>query len=103
MFDETSRYAGLPSRTRTGADGRTVTYVARRLVPPPETYQAAGGATVTDSDRLDLIAHRAMGTPAGFWQIADANRAVHPSDLTATPGRRLVLPMPRATGRGGGA
>ena len=34
MFDDKSRYAGLPTRSLTLPDGRTVAYVSRRLPPP---------------------------------------------------------------------
>jgi hypothetical protein len=30
-----------------------------------------------------------------FWQLADANEAMHPDDLTSTAGRRLAVPIPR--------
>ena len=96
MFDDRSRYAGLPTKTMTMPDGRTVAFVARRIVPPAEVYVAAGGVTVTDSDRIDNLAYRHLGTPAGFYQIADANEAMRPEEVTATSGRRLTIPLPRA-------
>jgi hypothetical protein len=98
MFDEKSRYAGLPTRSLALPDGRAIAYVTRRIVPPAESYVAAGGATVTDSDRLDHLAYRHLGTPAGFYQVADANEAMHPQSLTAVPGRRIVIPLPLAAG-----
>jgi hypothetical protein len=98
MFDERSRYAGLQARSFTLPDGRKVAYVTQRMVPPADAYVAAGGVTVTDSDRLDLLAYRHLGTPAGFYQIADANEAMHPKSLTALPGRRLIIPLPLVTG-----
>ncbi len=98
MFHESSRYAALPTREHVTPDGRRVVYVTRRFVPPREVYVVGGGVTVTDSDRIDLVANRALGTPAGFWQIADANGAVHPLELTTVSGRRLVIPIPRAHG-----
>ena len=96
MLDEASRYAGLPVREHLEPNGERIVYLARRFVPPPEVYQTTGSVTVTDSDRLDLIAQRALGSPAGAWQIADANGAMHPSELTATPSREVKIPMPRA-------
>ncbi len=98
MFEQTSRYAGLATRTITTPEGRLVTYVARRTVPPAAAYVAAGGVTTSDSDRLDNIAHRYLGDPLGFYQVADANEAMHPMELTARPGRRLVIPLPRHPG-----
>lgn len=100
MFDDKSRYAGLPTRSLTQADGRTVAYVVRRMIPPPHAYVAAGGVTVSDSDRLDLLAYRHLGTPAGFYQIADANGVMHPRSAIAEPGGRLVIPLPMVGGGG---
>lgn len=96
MFDLNSRYATLPTREHRTADGRRVVYVTRRFVPPREAYLVGGGVTVTDSDRIDLVSHRAFGSPVAFWQIADANGDLHPAGLTAIAGRRLVIPIPRA-------
>ena len=95
MFDEQSRYAHLEKRELETADGRRITYVTRRLIPPAAVYQTGNHISVTDSDRLDLIAHRTLGVPTAFWQIADANEAVHPATLTSLPGRTLVIPVPR--------
>jgi hypothetical protein len=98
MFDEKSRYAGLPVARLDLPDGRSVAYVTRRLPPPPERYVAAGAVTITDSDRLDHIAWRHLGLPTAFWQIADANEAMHPDELSGPAGRRCVIPLP-LTGR----
>jgi hypothetical protein len=99
MFDAKSRYANLPTNAHVLPDGRVVAYLTRRLVPPAESYVVSGGVTTTDSDRLDNLAQRHLGTPAGFYQIADANGAMHPLSLTATPGRRLAIPLPLVAGR----
>ena len=96
MFDDQSRYAGLPTRTMTLADGRQVAFVTRRFVPPAASYITAGAVTTTDSDRLDLVAARQLGSPAGFYMIADANEAMHPLELTAEAGRKLLIPLPRS-------
>jgi hypothetical protein len=95
MFDDKSRYSALETRERTTPDGKTVVYVSRRFIPAKESYQIAGVRAVTDSDRLDLIAHRTYGVATGFWQLADANEAMHPDDLTAEAGRQLDVPIPR--------
>lgn len=95
MFDDSSRYCDLKTRKYTASDGRSLVYVTRRLVPPKDVYVVGGAVNVTDSDRIDLVAFRAHGTPAGFWQIADANEAMHPETLTAVPGMRLTIPVPR--------
>jgi hypothetical protein len=98
MFDEKSRYSGLANASFTQPNGRTITYVKRRLLPLAESYVAAGGVNLTDSDRLDHLSYRHLGLPTAFWQIADANEAVHPTTLTQTPGQRLIIPLPRMDG-----
>ena len=37
-FPATSRYYGIPTSQRVQADGRTVVYVQRRFLPPPENF-----------------------------------------------------------------
>lgn len=94
MFDAKSRYKDLAVKTHPGADGRARRHVARRFLPDPSALRPLGFARITDSDRLDLVAHRHLGEPTAFWRIADANAAMHPDDLLAPVGRRLVVPSP---------
>jgi len=98
VFDDKSRYAGLPTKSLTLPNGRSVAYVSRRLLPPPEAYVIAGGVSVTDSDRVDLLANRHLGAPAAYYQIADANEVMRPDELTETPGRRIRIPLPFVPG-----
>lgn len=93
MFSDDSRYAKLPLKMRVLPDGREVSYVARRMLPKPETLHTAGYETVGTSDRLDHIAHRAYGDPLQFWRIVDATLVFEPEDLTQKTGRRLRIPM----------
>jgi hypothetical protein len=94
MFDYTSRYANLETTTGTTDDGRPVTYVRRRFLPPLDTLQIIAEVTVNDPDRLDLITARTVGAPEQFWRIADANAALNPFDLTASPGENIKIPAP---------
>jgi hypothetical protein len=75
VFDQKSRYKDLPIRSHVGADGRERRYVARRFLPDPAALRTMTTVRVTDSERLDLIAHRTLGEPTAFWRIADANAA----------------------------
>jgi len=95
MFDSTSRYANLAQTTLATADGRTVAYVRRRFLPRGETLPLLVKVTVTDGDRLDLIAARTLGDPRQFWRICDAMNAVVPRQLTTEPGRSLRVPIPQ--------
>lgn len=95
MFEPTSRYFALETRTDDLPDGRTVTYVRRRFLPSGRALPEFVEVTVTEGDRLDRITARTLGDPERFWQVADANDAMHPADLTAAPGRRLRVPIPQ--------
>lgn len=95
MFTPTSRYYTLPTKTLTTPDGRTIAYVQRRFLPPADTFQIFGEVVVKQGDRLDNIAFRTLGDPEQFWQICDANNAMHPKDLTAELGARLRIPVPQ--------
>ena len=94
MFDYTSRYANLETVTLTTGDGREVTYVRRRFLPPLDTVQIIAEITVSDPDRLDLITARTVGAPEHFWRIGDANSALNPFELTDTPGEKVRIPVP---------
>jgi hypothetical protein len=105
MIPVTSRYYGLPTATLTLADGRTVVYLTRRFVPPPDPSAVVYEYPVTPADRLDLTAYRYLGDPEQFWRVADANTAMNPADLIPAaadglpanePQPRLNIPQPQA-------
>ena len=96
MIDFTSRYYLIETVTYTGPDRRSHSYKGRRFLPQGENMQVLAEATVTDSDRLDLITARTLGDPCQFWRVCDANNALNPFDLTNVVGRRLKIPMPTA-------
>ena len=91
MFERGSRYEPVPEGTHVDAAGREIPYKLLRLLPPPGP--AVQGHLVLEGDRLDLLAHRYLGDPELYWRICDANRALRPEELTAEPGRRLVIPI----------
>lgn len=95
MFEPTSRYYNLEEATHVTPDGREVAYKRRRFLPRGETMPTVAEVTVTEGDRLDLIAARTLGDPEQFWRIADKENALNPFDLTAVPGRRLHIPAPQ--------
>ncbi len=97
MFETTIRYASLPTSTHTDAMGRTQTYVRRRFLPQGERQPLLVEVTVTEGDRLDLIAARTVGNAEQFWRICDANDAMNPFDLTVESGRILRIGVPQVT------
>jgi hypothetical protein len=105
VFDEFSRYRGLPLLSFVDAAGREHIYVGRRIVPQPETMPEVARVTVHDGDRLDNIAAAQFGDARWWWRIADANRALAPAALTGpqalgSPLRITLpegMPLPRMT------
>ena len=95
MFSHTSRYFSVETATYTTPDGREIAFKRRRFLPDGATMQPIASVTVVEGDRLDNLTARTLGDPEAFWQIADANNAMHPADLTARIGRRLTVPMPQ--------
>jgi hypothetical protein len=95
MFDHGSRYAGIETAQTTAPDGREVTYVRRRFLPQPDTLSRFARVTVTEGDRLDLVAARVLGDPEQFWRVCDGNDTLRPQDLTAQPGRALDIVLPQ--------
>lgn len=95
LFAATSRYFGIDTETLTTADGKTIIYLKRRFVPPPERFELLQLHTVVQGERLDNIAGKFLGDPELFWRLADANRAMRPEDLVATVGRKLRITLPQ--------
>lgn len=95
MFEQTSRYQSLETATYKTPDGREIAYVRRRFLPRGEKMQLLVEVTVTEGDRLDLIAGRTIGAPEQFWRVCDANNTMNPFDLTVEPGRVLRVPVPQ--------
>lgn len=96
MTDPTSRYRSTESTTYVDADGNEHAHLRRRFIPLPSGGAVIATVTVVEGDRIDSIASRALGESLAYWQICDDNRAMHPDDLTSTPGRRLSVRMPGA-------
>ena len=94
LFPPNSRYRGLDTATLQTPDGRTIVYLRRRFVPPPERFALLQEHTVVQGDRLDNIAAHYLGDPELFWQLCDANRAMHPDELAKVIGRRLRITLP---------
>jgi len=94
MIGVTSRYYRVGRSVHTGADGRKVLYLARRMPPRPEDVAVQTTVPVAQDTRLDSLAHRFLGDPKQSWRIADANGALDPFELTAEPGRSLRIPRP---------
>ncbi len=95
LFPATSRYYRIETATFKTAEGKTVSYLRRRIIPPAESLMAINIHLVKEGDRLDNIAANYIGDPEQFWQIADANNAIKPEELTDEPGRQLRITLPQ--------
>ncbi len=94
LFAPNSRYLGIATATLTAADGSTISYVGRRFLPQPGQLTQVQQHTVTQGERLDVIAAQYLGDPTLFWRLCDANAAMRPQELLATPGRVLSIALP---------
>jgi len=74
-FPADSRYYGYGTLTYTTPAGRSISYLARRIVPQPgaANYATVAQHTVMQGDRLDLIAAKYLGDSILYWLICDAN------------------------------
>ncbi len=94
LFPPASRYHGVELARLERPDGTAVIYLRRRFVPPPERFALVREHPVREGDRIDNLAGQYLGDPELFWQLADANNALHPDELTAELGRRLRITLP---------
>lgn len=94
VFPPTSRYYGLGTATLTAPDGRSIAYLKRRFVPPPERFALLQLHAVVEGDRLDNLAHRYLGDPEQYWRLCDANGALRPDELIEDIGRLLRITLP---------
>lgn len=84
-----------PDRGFPGAAAGTA-YLLARISPRDAQQPPLARHRVVPGDRLDLIAHRYYGDPAGAWRICDANAALDPEELVGPDavGTVLVIPVP---------
>jgi hypothetical protein len=97
-FSMTSRYLGIETATFESPDGKSIVYLRRRFIPPPERFALLQEHAVTQGERLDNITAHYLGDPEQFWRVCDANRAMRPDELTETTGRRLRITLPEGIG-----
>jgi len=97
-----SRYYSYKVLQYTAPDGEVFPYLARRIVPQPgaPNYATINQYTVCQGDRLDRIAAKFLGDPLMAWLICDANGAIKPHDLVATPGAVLNITTPQGVAGG---
>ena len=94
MFTITSRYYGMETARLETPGGKTIVYVRRRFIPPPERFALLEEHAVTEGERLDNITAQHLGDPEQFWRVCDGNGAMRPDELTETIGRRLRITLP---------
>ena len=104
-FPTDSRYYGVSVLQYAAPNGQVITYLQRRIVPQPgaPNYATINLYTVSQGDRLDLIAAKYLGDPLMAWLICDANGAMCPDDLVAQPGSVISITTPQGVPGGMGA
>jgi hypothetical protein len=96
-FPRDSRYYNSTVLQYTAPNGQVIPYLQRRIIPQPgaPNYATVNTYTTRQGDRLDLIAAKFLGDPLMAWLICDANGAMNPCDLVATPGAVLNITAPQ--------
>ena len=95
MFLPGSRYANLPLVSWTDPTGAIISYVSRRFLPTGDEFDLLLLHTVIAGERLDNITAQYLDDPQQFWRVCDANEAMSPFDLTATPGQTIRITLPQ--------
>lgn len=94
LFPPTSRYHGIETSTLETAQRKTIIYLRRRIVPPPERFSLLQEHTVVQGDRLDNLTSQYLGDPEQFWRVCDANGVIRPEELTESIGRKIRITLP---------
>ena len=94
LFDASSRYFGIDTLNYVTTAGKQIVYIKRRFLPPDNSFQTLQQHTVTQGERLDVLAAKYLGDPTLFWQLCDANNAMRPEELTETAGRTIRITLP---------
>ena len=94
VFPPTSSYHGIETATMETVEGKTIIYIRRRFIPPPEKFSLLQEHTVIQGDRIDNIANQYLGDPEQYWRICDANNIMHPDELTETIGNKIRITLP---------
>jgi len=94
-FPPTSRYASTPVEAwDPGGGAPAVPYLGRRFCPRGESLALLYQVPIAQGDRRDVLGWRHLGDAELWWQLADANGAVDPRELTATVGKALRVTLP---------
>jgi hypothetical protein len=94
QFPVTSRYYRTEVAEIETSDGSKIVYLRRRFIPSANSLTVVAVHQVKEGDRLDNIAASYIGDPEQFWQIADANEAIKPEELTANVGEEVRIAQP---------
>lgn len=94
FFPPTSRYHGIDTARMESADGKTIAYLRRRFVPPPERFALLQEHTVVQGDRVDNLSAQYLGDPEQFWRLCDANGVIRPDELIEKTGRKIRVTLP---------
>lgn len=103
LFPPNSRYARVPIRETTLADGTKRQFVGRRIIPQTGRYQALDRHRADGDQRIDGIAADSFGDPELYWRICDANGDADPGLAAQPEGRLIVIPLPLEMGDNGDA
>ena len=86
----TSRYRSLQAQPAPDAAGVPRPAIPARLPPGPSSDSTPYLHTVVAGETIETLAYRYLGSSEAWWEIADANPGVFPTELQ--PGTVVVIP-----------
>jgi hypothetical protein len=97
MINYRSRYYTISDTSYISANGIHIIYKSRRFLPQADTIPSNSSHALREGERLDWVAAQRLGDPLMSWQIADANNAMNPSELSNIPEEIIRIPSGTST------
>ena len=85
-----SRYYGAQIESTTLADETPVNYLARRIIPQPDTYSSTQSYVIVEGDRLDNLAAKFLG--AEYTTVNEAGESTALRATEVSPQETLPFP-----------
>ncbi|MEN1783516.1 MAG: LysM domain-containing protein [Bacteroidota bacterium] len=94
-FPANSRYHRVDTQVHQSKNQGEIRYLERRFVPRASDLTTLQQHTVKQGERLDNITAQYLNDPELFWQVCDANKVMHPLEITERTGRLIRITMPQ--------
>ena len=94
-FPANSRYHQVETQVHITNEQEEILYLKRRFIPQASSLTTLQQHVVKRGERLDNITFEHLNDPELFWQVCDANEAMHPLEITEQADRQIRITMPQ--------